>query len=1020
MAWTKEQNEAIHRDGTNIIVSAGAGSGKTAVLTERVLEKVKNGVPITGLLILTFTKMAASEMRERIGNKLKKENLNDALNDLDKANITTFDAYSLSLVKKYYYLLGVSPDINIIDSSVIYLYKEKVLNKIFEDLYNKEDKDFLSLIKDYSLKDDKELFNFILTLNDKLDLKIDKIDYIDNYIDNYYSEEKIDNDINIYTNNILRLIDKIRHYLEYIDDTDYLNKLSKKLNYLLSSFSYNEIKESIDIIKLPRCTSDYEITKEYKDKINNVVKEIKELCSFNDIKDIKEGIYKTKNNIGSILNIIKLLDKEVFDYKNKYNYYEYHDIAYLAIKLVKDFSHIREEIKSNLDEILIDEYQDTNDIQEKFISYISKNNVYVVGDIKQSIYKFRNANPYIFKDKYEKYSRNDNGYKIDLNKNFRSREEVINNINLIFERIMDDSLGGASYKESHEMIFGNNTYNEVGFNNQNNNLEIYSYNNTSIYSKEEVEAFTIAKDIISKIDNNYKVFDKNTNTNRDITYNDFAILIDNSKNFDLFKKILEYKNIPTSIVKDSNLLEGSLITIIKNIINLIIKIKNDIIDDEFKHYFLSLGRSFLFNVDDNTLFNYFVNNNYYESNIYTITKEISNNIEDIPLTSIVDIIIDKYDIYNKLFLVGDYKENILKLDKLKEIVNNLEGLNYTVYDLSKYLTSVIEESIPIKIKVGTPNENSVRIMTIHASKGLEFPIVYFPSLYNRFNIREAINKFSYDESLGIIIPYKDNFLYNTIYHNLSYKNYVRENIGERIRLFYVALTRAREKIIMLLPSTNKEINTISDIVDTSIREKYKSFSDFLYSVTPIIKKYYKDIDISTLKLTKKYNLSKILDLNINKDNTKLQVEEINLDINKEEEKRYSKDNIHFITKNEQYILDRGTRLHELLELTDFKNINSNLSSEDKEVINNFISNIDLNYINIYKEYEFIDNNSHGIIDLMLEYDDYIKIIDYKLKNITDTAYINQLNGYKKYIEKIFNKRVYIYLYSINDNKLEDI
>ncbi len=1020
MAWTKEQNEAIHRDGTNIIVSAGAGSGKTAVLTERVLEKVKNGVPITGLLILTFTKMAASEMRERIGNKLKKENLNDALNDLDKANITTFDAYSLSLVKKYYYLLGVSPDINIIDSSVIYLYKEKVLNKIFEDLYNKEDKDFLSLIKDYSLKDDKELFNFILTLNDKLDLKIDKIDYIDNYIDNYYSEEKIDNDINIYTNNILRLIDKIRHYLEYIDDTDYLNKLSKELNYLLSSFSYNEIKESIDIIKLPRCTSDYEITKEYKDKINNVVKEIKELCSFNDINDIKEGIYKTKNNIGSILNIIKLLDKEVFDYKNKYNYYEYHDIAYLAIKLVKDFSHIREEIKSNLDEILIDEYQDTNDIQEKFISYISKNNVYVVGDIKQSIYKFRNANPYIFKDKYEKYSRNDNGYKIDLNKNFRSREEVINNINLIFERIMDDSLGGASYKESHEMIFGNNTYNEVGFNNQNNNLEIYSYNNTSIYSKEEVEAFTIAKDIISKIDNNYKVFDKNTNTNRDITYNDFAILIDNSKNFDLFKKILEYKNIPTSIVKDSNLLEGSLITIIKNIINLIIKIKNDIIDDEFKHYFLSLGRSFLFNVDDNTLFNYFVNNNYYESNIYTITKEISNNIEDIPLTSIVDIIIDKYDIYNKLFLVGDYKENILKLDKLKEIVNNLEGLNYTVYDLSKYLTSVIEESIPIKIKVGTPNENSVRIMTIHASKGLEFPIVYFPSLYNRFNIREAINKFSYDESLGIIIPYKDNFLYNTIYHNLSYKNYVRENIGERIRLFYVALTRAREKIIMLLPSTNKEINTISDIVDTSIREKYKSFSDFLYSVTPIIKKYYKDIDISTLKLTKKYNLSKILDLNINKDNTKLQVEEINLDINKEEEKRYSKDNIHFITKNEQYILDRGTRLHELLELTDFKNINSNLSSEDKEVINNFISNIDLNYINIYKEYEFIDNNSHGIIDLMLEYDDYIKIIDYKLKNITDTAYINQLNGYKKYIEKIFNKRVYIYLYSINDNKLEDI
>ena len=170
MAWTKEQEEAIYKEGTNIIVSAGAGSGKTAVLTERVLEKVKKGIPITNLLILTFTKLAASEMRERIGSKLKKENLSDAISELDKADITTFDAYALSLVKKYYYLLGVSPDINIIDASVMKLYKEKVLNSIFEDLYNKEDKEFLSLIKEFSLKDDKDLFNYILLLNDKLDL----------------------------------------------------------------------------------------------------------------------------------------------------------------------------------------------------------------------------------------------------------------------------------------------------------------------------------------------------------------------------------------------------------------------------------------------------------------------------------------------------------------------------------------------------------------------------------------------------------------------------------------------------------------------------------------------------------------------------------------------------------------------------------------------------------------------------------------------------------------------------------
>ena len=1020
MAWTKEQEEAIHKEGTNIIVSAGAGSGKTAVLTERVLEKVKRGIPLTSLLILTFTKMAAGEMRERIGSKLKKENLTNALNDLDKADITTFDAYSLSLVKKYYYLLGVSPDINIIDSSVIYLYKKKVLTKIFEDLYDKEDKEFLSLIKDYCLKDDKEIFNYILSLNDKLDLKVDKNNYLNNYIDNYFNSEKIDSDIEIYTDNVLKLIDKIRDYLEYIDDSEYLDKLYKELNVLLSSTNYNEIKEAVDSIKLPRCTSDSDITKEYKEKINSTIKEIKDLCTFNSIAEIKNGIYKTKDNINTIINIIKLLDKEIYNYKIKYNYYEYHDIAYLAIKLVRDYAYIREDIKNNLNEILIDEYQDTNDIQEEFISYIANNNVYVVGDIKQSIYKFRNANPYIFKNKYDKYSKNIDGYKIDLNKNFRSREEVINNINLIFERIMDDSLGGASYKESHEMIFGNTTYNEIGYNGQNNNLEIYTYDNNGIYSKEEIEAFTIAKDIIDKVSNDYQVFDRSINSNRGITYNDFAILIDNSKNFELFKKILEYKDIPTSIVKDSNLTEGNLITIIKNILGLIIKIKDNTIDTEFKHYFISLARSFLFNIDDNIIFNYFLNNNFYDSNIYSITKEISNNIDNIPLTSIIDIIIDKYAIYNNLFLIGDYQENVLRLDKLKEIVNNLEGLNYTIYDLYEYLNNVIEDSIPIKFKVGDTTSNAVRIMTIHASKGLEFPVVYFPSLYNKFNIREAISKFSYDENYGIIIPYKDNFICNTIYHTLSYKNYVRENIGERIRLFYVALTRAREKIIILLPNKDKEINTISDIVDISIREKYKSFSEFLYSVTPIIKEYCKNIDIDTLNLTKKYNLTKLLSLNIKKDDSKLDVKEINLNIDKEQDKKYSKNNIHLITKEEQYILDTGTRLHELLELTDFRNISNNLNEEDKEIVDNFINNIDLNYLNIYKEYEFIDNNSHGIIDLMLEYDNYIDIIDYKLKNITDNDYIKQLNGYKEYIEKLFSKKVNIYLYSINDNRLEKV
>ena len=478
--WTKEQTEAIYKDGTNIIVSAGEGSGKTAVLTERVREKVKNGVSLSNLLILTFTKMAAKEMRERIGSKLKENNLTEELVLLDTADITTFDAYALALVKKYHYYLNLSKNINIIDSSVMEIFKRDTLERIFNDLYEKEEEKFLALIKEYSVKDDREIFEYVLTLNNKLDLKTNKREYLNSYIDNKYNEDNINKDINEYTKMLLKLIDSIRDYLEYIDDNDYLDKLYNVISPLLSSGSYDEIKSNIEF-KMPIARGVSDITKLYKDKISDCLKEIKKYTSYDSERSILEGILKTKEYAKEIVSLVLKLDEEVDKYKKKYDYYEYADIAGFAIKLVKENKEIREEIKNNLNEILIDEYQDTNNIQEEFISYISNNNVYMVGDIKQSIYRFRNANPYIFKNKYDNYSNNNGGIKIDLNKNFRSREEVINNINLLFDRIMDDDIGGASYQASHEMVFGNMMYKGDGDNKQNNNFEVYSYLNETNY-----------------------------------------------------------------------------------------------------------------------------------------------------------------------------------------------------------------------------------------------------------------------------------------------------------------------------------------------------------------------------------------------------------------------------------------------------------------------------------------------------------------------------------------------------------
>ena len=236
-----------------------------------------------------------------------------------------------------------------------------------------------------------------------------------------------------------------------IDQMEYFggDNLEKYLNIVTTKIEHKDIKSIVGTITLPRCINVSDITKEHKEKITGILKEIKDFCSFTSIEEIKKGILLLKKNVNEIINIVSLLDDKVTEYKKKYDAYEYHDISLLAIKLVRDYDEVREEIKSSLNEILIDEYQDTSDIEEEFISYIENNNVYVVGDIKQSIYRFRNANPYLFKNKYDNFSKNNNGHKIDLNKNFRSREEVINNINLIFERIMDDTLGGASYRLNH-------------------------------------------------------------------------------------------------------------------------------------------------------------------------------------------------------------------------------------------------------------------------------------------------------------------------------------------------------------------------------------------------------------------------------------------------------------------------------------------------------------------------------------------------------------------------------------------
>ena len=1004
--WTKEQEEAIYQKGKNIIVSAGAGSGKTAVLTERVITHLKEGVSIDRLLILTFTNAAAAEMKDRIRKKIKEnENLLDNLDKLDNAYITTFDAYALSLVKKYSHILNIQKDIKIADNTFIDIKKEEILNQIFEKNYKQENKLFLKLINDFSLKDDKEIFQNLLTLYNKINNIFDKEIYLKNYINNYYTEENIEKHIKEYEKYLkekIKIIKNIEKKLSLYVDGTYIEKL--QLEKLYNSSTYNEIKENIET-KLPRLPSNTEEeAKNIKKELTKEIKALEELTKYENIKEIKETIFKTKDYASIITEILLELNNKLKEFKNRNNIYEFIDISNMAINLLKENKEVRELLKENYYEILIDEYQDTNDLQEMFVSLIEKNNVYMVGDIKQSIYRFRNTNPILFKDKYNLYAQGKEGLKIDLNKNFRSRDQVLTGINYLFDYIMDENIGGAEYRLSHRMIYGNKTYEKA--NKENYKLEILNYIDEDDFTKEEIEIFTVANDIKNKINSGYEIMDKESWTPRKVKYEDFAILMDRSSSFEKYKKIFEYLKIPLNIYRDKSITDNVDILLIKNIYNLIISIYNKKYDNTFKYSYMSISRSYLFETNDNEIISTL--NNIKETKIYQICKNLAQSIEETT----------NYELIKE----GNIHEHITTLDSIKKIAENQDELGYTPIDFYNYLNEVLEKGLDIKVKINKGNKSAVKIMTIHASKGLEYPVCYYTGLSKKFNIDDLKNKFYFDKKYGIITPYIDEKENQTIIKDLLKNEYIKEEISEKLRLFYVALTRAREKMIIVTSIKEKDIQT-KNVIDDNIRLSYRSFKDIIDSASTLLEDYIMNVDNESLNLTKKYNFSnKKITLDKFKDGKIIKVEVPNIETKEIETKQFSKKIDKLLTKEEYKNIKIGLHMHELFENFDFQQIDyTNLNDFEKQKIKAFINTKILeNTKEIYKEHEFIDEQNHGVIDLLLIKEKENIIVDYKLKNIKDKSYNEQLNGYKKYIEKITNKNTKIYLYSILDEKLEEI
>ena len=1045
MAWTPEQERAINETGNNIIVSAGAGSGKTAVLTARTMRIVESGTHVNELLILTFTKAAAAEMKERIRKAIKKgipnnPSLAKELELIDQAYITTFDSFALSVVKKYHYLLNISNNIAITDASIIDLQKIKIMDEVFENYYTKNNPLFNNLIYEFCVKDDKDIKDAILKIATKIDAFPDRDLYLTNYINNYLSPKFFNNALKEYEQLLkdkIKEIQNLSYKLVMLTDGNYEAKLSEALTELYNAKTIDDICIKANLTKIPMLPrGSEEEVKKAKDTLKASLDELQDaVYSYGNTNTLLESFTKTSEYVTIIVDIVKDYLDKFHKYKEDNEIYDFQDIALLSIRVLKENESVRNELRDTFKEIMIDEYQDTNDIQETFISMIENHNVYMVGDIKQSIYRFRNANPYIFKNKYDNYAVGNNGIKIDLVKNFRSRREVLANINEVFNLVMDDIIGGAEYHESHQMVYGNTTYIEEGMTDYDYNFQILEYEvpEDKRYSKEEIEIFAIAKDIKDKINSKYQVFNKDDKVLRDITYNDFVILMDRTTDFDLYKKIFEYLGIPLTLYKDDKLNSSDDIYILKNIIDFIVKISKKEFDTQFKYDFTSIARSYLYNLSDQEIFDCFKNNNFKDNIIYKDLSKVAEIINYSTISTLLETIINKTNMYEKMIKVGNIDASIIRISKLYDIASNLSSLGYDIYTFRDYLNELLESDYDMKYSASTTSSNSVKIMTIHKSKGLEYHVCYYSGLYKGFNISDLKDRFLFDNKYGIITPYFKEGINDTFIKYLVKYRYLEEEVSEKIRLFYVALTRAKETMILLTPKVEEEQYELDDnnTIDITIRRKYRSFSAIMNSIKDKLIKYYKDIDINNINLSKDYLYS-------NKSLNKLdEIKTPSFEVNElEVQELITKDSAHFsknlhelITIDNTNNMEFGLEMHEALELTDF--INPDLSLIDNTFIQNKISKFlsnpllsNINNANIYKEYEFIyeQNNIeyHGIIDLLLEYNDHIDIIDYKLNNIKDENYLKQLNGYKEYISTISNKPINIYLYSIISETIEKL
>ena len=897
VSWTTEQQQVIDLRNRNILVSAAAGSGKTAVLVERIVKIItdkNHPVDIDHLLIVTFTNAAAAEMRERIGNAIEKaldeqpgnEHLLRQLTLIHNAQITTIDSFCLYVVRNHFHEIDLEPNFRIGDEGELKLLREDVLGRVLEQNYEEPSEAFSDFVEGYaSGRTDAALNEMILQLYEFSRSYPWPEKWLDSFVGAYRIEtrEELDRaewlapltqNIRFVLKDCEQLLKQALAVTQQDDGPDMYEKAVRsdleKYESLSKLTSFCELSVALSDIKYDRLASSrgfegdpdkLELVKSLREQAKDVVKKLCRQYFFCSPEMMIGQLERTEPMLEEVVRLTKQFADEFAAAKRRKNLVDFHDVEHFALQILVDeetekAKKTAEEFRDTFEEIMIDEYQDSNEVQETLLRSISReergeNNIFMVGDVKQSIYRFRLARPELFMKKYDSYSLEESTtQRIDLHKNFRSREEVLTCTNDIFYKIMARSLGnveydaeaalypGASYPVSADFIP------EILLADSNDEL----LEDTELTDKKTLEAKIVAEEI-KHLMKTQPVTDKAAGELRAARYSDIVILLRSLSGWaDSLVEVLNGNGIPAHTVSSTGYFSTVEVQTVLSMLRLLDNPRQDIpmaavlrspmaglTDEElavlrledgsvpFHEAVLELAEG-LYEEDGQKE----ISDSEADSEadqkqgrnadgkkeddiettahrkllkFYKKYRQLRQLVPDTPIHELIEIILRETGYGHYVAAMPAGSRRTANLNMLLEKAAAYEKTSYKgLFHFVRYIDELQKYDVDFgEADMVGENEDVVRIMSIHKSKGLEFPIVIVSGMGKNFNKQDTRSKMVLHPELGIGLDYMDGkkrIKSPTIAKKAIAKQIDLENLGEELRVLYVALTRAKEKLIL--------------------------------------------------------------------------------------------------------------------------------------------------------------------------------------------------------------------------------